>query len=54
MRFQTRLIPLFLFLFLFAMGCGRSGNPEVSADQDELSAYLEEHGDDTELETPEE
>ncbi|MCO8125172.1 hypothetical protein NHH03_25775 [Stieleria sp. TO1_6] len=43
-------------LFLFTLvclplttGCGGSGSGETVADQDELSSYLDEHGDDTDL-----
>ncbi|GAA4454388.1 hypothetical protein [Novipirellula rosea] len=39
-----------LFLLVPMMGCG-AGNTGPTADPDELSAYLDEHGDQT---TPEE
>ncbi len=45
---QFGLVLMAVLLFI-ATGCGRASQSTVSAEKDELSAYLAENGDDTDL-----
>ncbi|WP_161604772.1 hypothetical protein [Roseiconus nitratireducens] len=54
MNALLKLCLLAVCLLPLTVGCGSSSGPgETVADQDELSSYLEEHGDDTDLEADE-
>ncbi len=46
---RLSLLPFLVVTVLSVTGCGDASQPADVADQDELAAYLAEHGDDTDL-----